>query len=169
MAGKPSCSHNAPTPWKPAANFFLCIRLPARLLVESLDRNHLTFTTIRPADYPTPYEAMLKHNIQVGGGAGCLVGFWRGPSSCDVGGGRPARQHLFHGLHDSKPMAKGCELEPVAVFKWFLVFQGDFKHCIVPFRCPPSLQFSALDRKAGRLSTLMVRSPALHAVLPATK
>lgn len=32
---------------------------------ESLDRNHLTFTTIRPADYPTPYEAMLKHNIQV--------------------------------------------------------------------------------------------------------
>lgn len=35
-----------------------------KMLPESLDRNHLTFTTIRPADYPTPYEAMLKHNIQ---------------------------------------------------------------------------------------------------------
>ncbi|KAL4429196.1 hypothetical protein ABPG77_010175 [Micractinium sp. CCAP 211/92] len=35
-----------------------------KMLPESLDRNHMTFTTIRPADYPTPYEAMLKHNIQ---------------------------------------------------------------------------------------------------------
>ena len=31
---------------------------------ESLDRNHLNFQTIRPADYPTPYAAMLKNNIQ---------------------------------------------------------------------------------------------------------
>ncbi|PSC75856.1 ATP-dependent zinc metalloprotease FTSH 9, chloroplastic [Micractinium conductrix] len=35
-----------------------------KMLPESLDRNHITFTTIRPADYPTPYEQMLKHNIQ---------------------------------------------------------------------------------------------------------
>ncbi|KAL4443397.1 hypothetical protein ABPG75_011134 [Micractinium tetrahymenae] len=35
-----------------------------KMLPESLDRNHLNFTTIRPADYPTPYDAMLKHNIQ---------------------------------------------------------------------------------------------------------
>jgi hypothetical protein len=62
----------------------------ASCLAESLDRNHLTFQTIRPADYPTPYEAMLKHNIQ----------------------------------------------------------------------------FSALDRKAGRLSTLMVRRPCAASLLP---
>lgn len=35
-----------------------------KMLPESLDRNHLSFQTIRPADYPTPYDAMLKHNIQ---------------------------------------------------------------------------------------------------------
>jgi hypothetical protein len=55
--------------WSPSA---ACAALPActcclsclPCTAESLDRNHLNFQTIRPADYPTPYAAMLKNNIQ---------------------------------------------------------------------------------------------------------
>lgn len=31
---------------------------------ESLDRQHITFQTVRPGDYPTPYELMLKQGVQ---------------------------------------------------------------------------------------------------------
>ncbi|PRW51101.1 ATP-dependent zinc metalloprotease FTSH chloroplastic isoform A [Chlorella sorokiniana] len=35
-----------------------------KMLPESLDRQHLTFQTVRPGDYPTPYELMLKQGVQ---------------------------------------------------------------------------------------------------------
>eukprot|EP00887_Chlorella_sp_A99_P001200 scaffold14.g1200.t1 len=35
-----------------------------KLLPEHLDRGHLSFQTIKPADYPTPYDLMLSNNVQ---------------------------------------------------------------------------------------------------------
>lgn len=63
--------HSSPTSGRPYAACLTpppppalrCPSPPPRP-AESLDRQHLTFTTTRPADYPTPYELMMKHNIQ---------------------------------------------------------------------------------------------------------
>lgn len=38
--------------------------MPPPNAAESLDRQHITFQTVRPGDYPTPYELMLKQGVQ---------------------------------------------------------------------------------------------------------
>lgn len=56
---------------QPAPQLLLsCLTVPSSpptcppLAAESLDRQHITFQTVRPGDYPTPYELMLKQGVQ---------------------------------------------------------------------------------------------------------
>lgn len=100
----------------------------------------MTFTTIRPADYPTPYEAMVKHNIQVGRWVRSQVG---------IGEGRAA-VFCRPGPHSSdRLLVMSC------AFVWLACGTTSWP----PLLCRLHVQFSALDKKAGRLSTLMVRIP----------